>query len=983
MPCLVRTTIRSLLMNKEEQNKELDINLSEGKDYFSFIDRHIGSSDSEITYMLNFLEYKSLEDLILSAVPNQILLDVPLGIDEPLSETEAINFLKDKIDENEIFKSFIGMGYHNTTTPNVILRNILENPGWYTAYTPYQPEVSQGRLEMLINYQQMIMDFTGLEVSNASLLDEGTSAVEAMMVALRACKENRNVFLVSDLCHPQTISLLETRAKPLNIEIKIGNLDLLLQENDNAFGFIAQYPDTLGSIDNYEFLIKKAKSNGVITILASDLLALSIIKSPGELGADIAIGNSQRFGVPMGFGGPHAAFIACKEEFKRLLPGRIIGRSVDKNNNLAYRMALQTREQHIRREKATSNICTAQALLAITAAAYAIYNGPKGIRRIGLRVHNLARILSKSLAVLGFDLLNKVYFDTIAIKVSKKKISSIKSQAQKNRLNFRYFSNEIITISLDEKTTRDDLKKILRCFSGGKNFELDEISNSLSSDLEVIPKNLVRFEDYLLHPVFNSYKSETDFVRYIKNLEDKDIALNKSMIPLGSCTMKLNSTSEMIPISWEKINSIHPFVPKSQARGYEFIIEKLKKMLSDITGFDSVSLQPNAGAQGELAGLMTIRAFQEATGESKRNICLIPSSAHGTNPASAVLAGLEVEIVDCDDKGNVDTTDLANKIQQHPDKISTLMITYPSTHGVFEENIGKICRMVHDAGGQVYMDGANLNAIVGISKPGHFGPDLCHINLHKTFCIPHGGGGPGVGPIAVKEHLSNFLPGHSVIKNAGPPSSFGPISSAPWGSASILPISLMYIMMMGPAGIKKATQIAILNANYIAKRLKPYFPILYSGRNDRVAHECIIDLRDIRKTHGVTEEDIAKRLIDYGFHAPTMSFPVAGTLMIEPTESESQKELDRFCNALISIHTEIITYSNISEAKDSPLKNAPHTFFDIMNNNFNYSLDVAFPLQSASQDVVRYISPVGRVNNAYGDKNFVCSCIPIEEYKTG
>ena len=970
-------------MNKEKEHKKSDISFNEKTDYFSFLDRHIGSTQSEIDEILKFLDSDSLDDLISSTVPNQILLDVPLGIDNPLSEKEAIDFLREKVEANEIFKSFIGMGYYNTNTPNVIARNILENPGWYTAYTPYQPEVSQGRLEMLINYQQMIMDFTGMEVANASLLDEGTSAVEAMMVAYRVCKENKNTFFVSELCHPQTISLIQTRAKPLNIQIKIGDLDLLLQEKNDAFGFIAQYPDTRGNIKDYEFLIKKAKSNGTVSILACDLLALTMLKSPGEMGADIAVGNSQRFGVPMGFGGPHAAFISCREEYKRLLPGRIIGRSVDKNDNLAYRMALQTREQHIRREKATSNICTAQALLAITSAAYAIYHGPKGIKKIGLRTHKLARILSKSLTTLGFDLINKIYFDTIAIKLPRKKMTSIKSQAQKNKLNFRYFSNEIITISMDETSTIGDVEKILKCFSTVKNLDLEEIVNSIKYDLDVIPKNFTRNKDYLTHPVFNSYKSETDFVRYLKALEDKDIALNRSMIPLGSCTMKLNSTSEMIPISWTKINALHPFIPKTQAKGYEFVIEKLKNMLCNITGFDAVSLQPNAGAQGELAGLITIKAFQEATGEGSRDICLIPSSAHGTNPASAILAGFKVEIVGCDSKGNVDTSDLANKIQQYPDKISTLMITYPSTHGVFEENIGKICRMIHDAGGQVYMDGANLNAIVGISKPGHFGPDLCHINLHKTFCIPHGGGGPGVGPIAVKEHLSNFLPGHSVIKSAGPESSFGPIASAPWGSASILPISLMYIMMMGPEGIKKATQVAILNANYVAKKLKPYFPILYSGRNEKVAHECIIDLREIRKSHGITEEDVAKRLIDYGFHAPTMSFPVPGTLMIEPTESESKTELDRFCNALISIHGEILSYSNIGELKDSPLKNAPHTFFDIMNNNFNYPLNVAFPIQDVNRESTRYIAPVARVNNAYGDKNFVCSCLPLEEYKTG
>ena len=969
-------------MDKEKAN--LSSPCLELSSEYSFVDRHIGNTDDDIGDMLEYLNCDSLDELILSTVPNQILLDVPLKIDSPRSEADAINYLKDKVEQNKVFKSYIGMGYYDTITPNVILRNILENPGWYTAYTPYQPEVSQGRLEMLINYQQVIMDLTGLEVANASLLDEGTAAVEAMMLAFRYSKDSRNIFLVSDSCHPQTISLLVTRARPLGIEIKIGNLEDLMEDNSESFfGFIAQYPDTVGNAKDYEFSIRKARSKNSISILACDLLALSILKSPGEMTADIAIGSSQRFGVPMGFGGPHAAFISCKEEYKRLLPGRIIGRSIDKNNNLAYRMTLQTREQHIRREKATSNICTAQSLLAIAAAAYAIYHGPKGIKKIAYRIHRLARILTNALLILGFEALNRIYFDTVAIKCPKKKLPSIKSKAIKNKLNFRFYSADTVTIALDETTTISDLYVILKCFSSSKNINLVDINASISSDLDVITKDLKRTKDFLSHPVFNSYKSETDFLRYIKKLEDKDFSLNKSMIPLGSCTMKLNATSEMIPMSWNKINSIHPFTPQSQVKGYKFIINKLTTALCDITGFDEVSLQPNAGAQGELAGLMTIRAFQEATGEGKRDICLIPNSAHGTNPASAVLAGLKVEIVKCDDNGNVDTKDLAYKIQQYTDRISALMITYPSTHGVFEENIGKISRMIHDAGGQVYMDGANLNALVGISKPGHFGPDLCHINLHKTFCIPHGGGGPGVGPIAVKKHLSSFLPNHDVVKNVGPQSSFGSISAAPWGSASILPISLMYIMMMGPSGIKKATQIAILNANYIAERLKSYFPILYTGRNEKVAHECIIDLRDIRKDHGITEEDIAKRLIDYGFHAPTMSFPVPGTLMIEPTESESKKEIDRFCDALISIYEEVLTYSNIKDINDSPLKNAPHTFFDIATKNFPYPFDVAFPPQNNDENGIRYISPIARVNNAYGDKNFACNCLPIEEYKTG
>ena len=947
----------------------------------SFIDRHIGPSDNEINSMLTSLGYSDLEQLIQATVPNQILLDVPVDLDAPMDEQEALSFLDSKISQNDLFKSYIGMGYSDTITPTIILRNILENPGWYTAYTPYQPEVSQGRLEMLINYQQMIMDLTGLEVANASLLDEGTAAVEAMILAFRQSKDNRTLFLVSEFCHPQTIDLIQTRAKPLGIEIKVGDLNLLIKEHGNLFfGFIAQYPDTLGSVQDYKLTISLAKAQNSISILACDILSLTILKPPGELGADIAVGTSQRFGVPIGFGGPHAAFISCREEFKRLLPGRIIGRSIDKNDNLAYRMALQTREQHIRREKATSNICTAQSLLAIVASAYAIYHGPVGLRKIALRVHRLARILSKSLLDMGFVNGNKTYFDTISIKCPRDKISSIRKKSIKNKINFTYFSNEQLTISLDETTNLDDILLILSCFGSIKKIDLTLVDESISLEIQNIKNDQLRGQDFLTHPVFNVNKSETDLLRYLKKLEDKDIALNKSMIPLGSCTMKLNSTSEMIPIGWKKVNSIHPFVPKSQIKGYEFVISKLQETLSRITGFDAVSLQPNAGAQGELAGLMTIKAFQEATNDQNRDICLIPSSAHGTNPASAILAGFKVVIVKCDEHGNVDTKDLSYKIQEFPDKIAALMVTYPSTHGVFEESIGKICRMIHDAGGQVYMDGANLNAIVGISKPGNFGPDLCHINLHKTFCIPHGGGGPGVGPIAVKKHLANFMPNHFVVKSAGPKNGFGSIASAPWGSASILPISLMYIMMMGSAGIKKATQVAILNANYIADKLKNYYPILYTGRNNRVAHECIIDLRDLKKIHGITEEDIAKRLIDYGFHAPTMSFPVPGTLMIEPTESESKVEIDRFCNALISIHAEIIKYSNIDDIKLSPLKSAPHTFFDIINNNFDYTISEAFPVQHLEANVSRYIAPVGRVNNAFGDRNFVCSCVPIEDY---
>ena len=960
---------------------KIDINssINELNETSSFISRHIGSSDDQVNDCLGFLNYKSLDQLVMDTLPNQIVLDVDVDLKESMSEDEALKYLQGIVSKNKLYKNYIGMGYYDTKTPSVVLRNILENPGWYTAYTPYQPEVSQGRLEMLLNFQQMIMDLTGLEVSNASLLDEGTAAVESMLVAFRFCKDNKNVFLVSENCHIQTIKLLETRAEPLGIEIKIGNLESLFRENeDNFFGFISQYPDTLGSVRDHDFLISTAKSQNAVSILACDLMSLLLLKSPGEMGCDMAVGSSQRFGVPLGFGGPHAAFISCKDEFKRLLPGRIIGISIDKNSDVAYRMALQTREQHIRREKATSNICTAQSLLAIVAASYAIYHGPEGLKKISLKIHRTAKLIARQLQNNNYKILYNNFFDTICIKTTKAKQSLIKKRALKKKINFRYYSKEIITISIDEKTTIDDIHEILFCFVL-KIESITSLDSELNNNIIALPKSILRKTKYLDHEVFNSYRSETDFLRYIKRLEDKDIALNKSMIPLGSCTMKLNATSEMIPISWPAINSIHPFAPKSQTLGYKFLIDDLKKMLCSITGFDAVSLQPNAGAQGELAGLLTIRKFLSARGEEQRKICLIPSSAHGTNPASAVLAGMQVEIIKCDENGNIDTKDLADKIQQFPDKIAALMITYPSTHGVYEESISKICNMIHDAGGQVYMDGANLNALVGISKPGHFGPDLCHINLHKTFCIPHGGGGPGVGPIAVKKHLSNFIPNHPLNSDAGPKSGFGPVSSSPWGSASILPISLMYIYMMGSAGIKKSTQVAILNANYVAKKIEDYFPILYTGRNGRVAHECIIDIRQIKKDHLVSEEDIAKRLIDYGFHAPTMSFPVPGTLMIEPTESESKIELDRFCNALISIKKEIEKYSNIENISDSPLKNSPHTFKDIVDKNFNYSILEAFPNQLVDKSF-KYISPVGRVNNAFGDKNFVCSCLPLDFY---
>ncbi|NDB47838.1 MAG: glycine dehydrogenase (aminomethyl-transferring) [Proteobacteria bacterium] len=866
-----------------------------------FIGRHIGPSDEHIKTMLSYLNVKSLDELIQKIVPDKILEKDELKLDDAISEDKALKLLKQISQKNKIYKNYLGAGYYGTITPNVILRNILENPGWYTAYTPYQPEVAQGRLEMLLNFQQMIIDLTKMDIANASLLDEGTAAAEAVGLCQRTNPDNLNKIFISNRCNLQTIDVVKTRAEPFGLEIIVGDNDEDLIKLDNLLCAIVQYPDSLGSIYNLKDIIDVIHNKKGKAIVVTDLLALTLIKPPGELGADIVVGNSQRFGVPMGYGGPHAAFFATKDEFKRAMPGRIIGVSIDRKNKKALRMALQTREQHIRREKATSNICTAQALLSIMAAAYGIYHGPEGIRKIAERTAGIANLFAE--------------YET----------------------------------------------------------KIDQIS-----------KEFLRTSKYLTHEVFNSYHSETEMLRYLKRLEDKDIALNRSMIALGSCTMKLNAVAEMIPVTWPEFGALHPFVPIDQAEGYHLMFNDLSKMLSEITGFSGISLQPNAGAQGEYAGLMVIRKYHLSRGEKNRNICLIPSSAHGTNPASAQMAGMKVVVINCDKDGNVDFEDLKKKATEYSKNLAALMVTYPSTHGVFEEQITDICKIIHDNGGQVYMDGANLNALVGIAKPGKFGPDVCHMNLHKTFCIPHGGGGPGMGPIGVSKHLEKFLPNHKVIvENSGPSTGMGAVSAAPWGSASILPISWMYIKMMGAAGLKKATQVAILSANYMSKKLSENFSTLYKGKNGFVAHECIIDLRSIKAETGVSEEDIAKRLIDYGFHAPTMSWPVAGTLMIEPTESESLNELNRFCNALINIKKEINMIKNkVFDANDNPLKNAPHTFLELAADIWEHKYtreQAAFPLQYLK--INKYWSPVSRVDNVYGDRNLVCSCPSLDSYR--
>ena len=943
-----------------------------------FIKRHIGPSDEDQSKMLKYVGYNSLNDLIINTVPEKILLKNDLKIEEPLSENDALKKLKSISKKNKIFKNFIGMGYYNSITPNVVLRNILENPGWYTSYTPYQPEVAQGRLEMLLNFQQSIIDLTGMDIANASLLDEATATAEAVGLSQRLDKTNSKKIFISSNCNPQTIDLIKTRTEPFGLELIIGDEKKdLTKINEDIICGVLSYPGTLGEIvDPSESISQIHKKKGK-AILVCDLLALAKLKTPAELGADIAVGSAQRFGIPMGYGGPHAAFFATKEEFKRSMPGRIIGVSKDRHGKKAYRLSLQTREQHIRRDKATSNICTAQALLAIISAAFAIYHGPKGILKIANRTSKLAKIFADEIKKGGYQILSDHFFDTVTIKTNEKTHSIYQSALNEN-INLRKVGEQNISIAFDEAKKLNDVNLLLKIFGISKTIKQD-----VKVELDNIPKNLLRTSKYLTHPVFNKYHSETEMLRYLKKLEDCDIALNRSMIALGSCTMKLNATAELMPITWKEFSLPHPFAPTNQMEGYKILFEDLISDLKEITGFDAVSLQPNSGAQGEYAGLMTIREFHKSNNQENRNVCLIPNSAHGTNPASAQMCGMKVVVVNCDDDGNVDINDLKNKAEKFSKDLASLMVTYPSTHGVFEEKIIEICNIVHKHGGQVYMDGANLNALVGIAKPGKFGPDVCHINLHKTFCIPHGGGGPGMGPIACAKHLANFLPRHEIIKESGPKKGMGAVSAAPWGSSSILPISWMYIKMMGAEGLKKASEVSILNANYISKKLAKDYKVLYTGKNGNVAHECIIDIRPIKASSGISEEDLAKRLIDFGYHAPTMSWPVAGTIMIEPTESENLEEIDKFCNALLQIKKEIHQVETSEFDKiDNPLKNAPHTYIELASNEWKHKYtreEAAFPNQYVKN--YKYWAPVARVDNVYGDRNLVCSCPSMDEYK--
>ncbi len=948
-----------------------------------FIRRHIGPSPDQITNMLDVLGLSSLDDLIEKAVPETIISDTPLSIGAEHTERGTLSYLRRMSERNRVFVSMIGMGYYGTKLPSVILRNVLENPGWYTAYTPYQAEVSQGRLEVLMNFQQMVMDLTGMDLANASLLDEGTAAAEAMAMSHRLCKTDANTFFVADDCHPQTIAVVETRARSLGFEVVTGDPTRDL-DNWALFGVLIQYPGTYGDVRDIRPIAGKVHEQGALVTVASDLLALALLTPPGEMDADIVVGSSQRFGVPMGYGGPHAAFFATRDDFKRQTPGRIIGVSVDSAGRPAMRMALQTREQHIRREKATSNICTAQVLLAIIAGLYAVYHGPGGLRNIAAKVHRMAQILAEGLKRLGFEIETEAFFDTITVVVPGQ-AGAIAARARESRINLRVIDADRLGISLDETTRRKNLMTLWQVFSTKAESVLDIVA--LDAEVpECIPETLRRTSPFLTHPVFTLYHGETEMMRYLRRLAAKDIALDRAMIPLGSCTMKLNSATEMIPITWRNFANMHPFAPLEQAQGYQQLFEELEAMLCEATGFKAISLQPNAGSQGEYAGLLVIRKYLESKGESGRDVCLIPASAHGTNPASAQMAGLRVVVVACDDAGNVDVADLKAKAEEHAGKLAALMITYPSTHGVFEEAIGEICRIVHDHGGQVYLDGANLNAMLGIAKPGEIGADVAHLNLHKTFAIPHGGGGPGVGPIGVLKHLAPFLPDHPFVEGVNPAAgggeTIGLISSAPWGSAGVLPISWAYMFMMKGHGLKRATQVAILNANYVAKRLHEHYPVLYSGKNGMVAHECIIDLRPVKETSDITVEDVAKRLIDYGFHAPTMSFPVADTLMIEPTESESRHELDRFCEAMIAIRAEI---RDIEKGKADPennvLRNAPHTHHLLVADQWDrpYSREQAFfPLKGIFDD--KYWPPVGRIDNVAGDRTLVCTCPPMEDY---
>ena len=973
-------------MAVEKQTTASTAALSQLEQHDAFMHRHIGPDQSEQTIMLNELQLESLEQLAEQTVPASILLQEPLALEDSQSEEEALAYLRQLADLNTMNKSYIGMGYYNTHVPAVIQRSILENPGWYTAYTPYQPEISQGRLEMLLNYQQMVMDLTGMEVANASLLDEATAAAEAMTLCRRSNRSKNQVFFVADDVHPQTIDVIKTRAEYLNIPVVVGNPYTDLAKH-NIFAVQLQYPGTYGHISPIEDVITQAKARKTMVSVATDLLALALLKSPGELGADVVLGSSQRFGVPMGYGGPHAAFFAARAKLKRSVPGRIIGVSVDSRGNQALRMAMQTREQHIRREKATSSICTAQALLANMAAAYAVYHGPEGLKAMAERVHRLTAILHTGLSEMGFNC-NGSYFDTLTVKVGSSQ-ELIYNRALKQGCNLRRIRDDRLGISLDETTTAEDVKELFNLFMGkGKALNIDSIDRQIcgpdnQGEKTGIKHDQRRTDDILTHSVFNTHHSETAMLRYLKRLENKDYSLVHGMIPLGSCTMKLNATTEMLPMSWPEFANIHPFAPKEQVRGYLTMIRELEQSLIEITGYDALSMQPNSGAQGEYAGLLAIRNYQEANDQADRNICLIPSSAHGTNPASATMLGMKVVIVECDDNGNVDVDDLRAKAEQYKDDLSALMVTYPSTHGVYEEEIRTICQIVHDNGGQVYMDGANMNALVGIAKPGEIGSDVSHLNLHKTFAIPHGGGGPGMGPIGVKSHLAPYLPNHCVSTIEGDHEGMGAVSAAPYGSSSILPISWLYNLMLGRSGLRKATEVAILNANYMTEKLSAHYPVLYRGRNNKVAHECIIDIRPLKEASGVTEEDIAKRLMDYGFHAPTMSFPVAGTLMIEPTESETLEEINRFIEAMISIRHEISKVQTGEwPADNNPLCNAPHTMADLADAHWGhpYSREQAvFP--SDTSRMAKYWPASNRIDNVYGDRNFVCSCPDTESYR--
>jgi len=948
-------------------------------DAASFVPRHIGPTTDDVLAMLDLLGYDSLDALIDATVPPGIRMAKPLAIHAPMSEYEALSNLRTIAQRNQICRSYLGLGYHDCVTPPVIQRNVLENPGWYTAYTPYQAEIAQGRLEALLTFQTVVMDLTGLEIANASLLDEGTAAAEAMAMSYAARgKPGKEVFFVSDECHPQTIEVVKTRAHARGVTVVVGDWRKA-PIGAEVFGALIQYPATDGAVHDYRQFCERVHAIEALVTVASDLMSLVLLAPPGEWGADVCVGNSQRFGVPLGYGGPHAAFFATKDEFKRQLPGRIIGVSRDADGKAALRMALQTREQHIRREKATSNVCTAQVLLAVISAMYAVWHGPERLTAIARRIHAMAATLAAGLEKLGYTLTSGDYFDTISVEPGDRQVSDIIAAARARSVNLRAVGSRII-VALDETVTPADVNELLEIFATGKGAapKFDALSPTVDARYD---ERFARTTPFLTHAVFNSYHSETEMLRYLKRLESKDLSLTTSMIPLGSCTMKLNATAEMYPVTWPEFGKIHPYAPVEQARGYAEMFSRLEAALMEITGFAAISLQPNAGSQGEYTGLLVIRQYHESRGETHRTVCLIPQSAHGTNPASAVMAGMKVVVVKTDENGNIDVGDLEEKAKANAANLAALMVTYPSTHGVFEEAITDICRIVHQYGGQVYLDGANMNAMVGLSRPGDIGADVCHLNLHKTFCIPHGGGGPGMGPIGVAKHLVEFLPGNPIV-HVGGKQPAGVVSAAPWGSASILPISMMYIDMMGGVGLTEATKVAILNANYIAKRLEPHYPVLYKGKNGTIAHECIVDPRSLKSSAGVEVEDIAKRLMDYGFHAPTVSFPVAGTLMIEPTESESKAELDRFCDALIAIREEIREIElGIADRQDNPLKHAPHPLSRVVSDKWDHAYGrerAAFPAPWTK--LHKFWPAVGRVESAYGDRNLICSCPPTDAY---